>query len=101
MVQSQRREAEEHKPALSHKPEQADRHTVQHDTATSVTRNRTQSHNLIGWGSHSPGTTKPANTLSKATHRDTRTNLVEERKGVIYKQRIKRRRAKKGRNPHI
>lgn len=59
MVQPQRRDAKEPKPALSHKPEQADRHTVQHDTATSVTRNRTQSHNLIGWGSHPPGTTKP------------------------------------------
>lgn len=67
MVQPQRRDAKEPKPALSHKPEQADRHTVQHDTATSVTRNRTQSHNLIGWGSHPPGTTVQGHTTG---HKD-------------------------------
>lgn len=60
MVQPQRREADELKPALSHKPAQADRHTDQHDTATSVTRNRSQTHSLTGWRSHPPGITKPA-----------------------------------------
>lgn len=82
MVQPQRREAEEHKPALSHEPEQADPHTVQHDTATSVTRNRTQSHNLIGWGSHPRRHNEASRTLCLRPHTATQgPTLLRKEKG--------------------